>query len=222
MDCTESLNVIKFTIISLNSWILSTRSKMSREEGFLWWIQASKWDPSETIQRSSDYIDNGMGRVVRFPVSNQRGYLATPFWMMIFPEWRWPKGGKPRSCRNSNASRIWRPNRWTWSSGNPSERCRYFWLQSSCHRLCNFNRIQMSAPLTEILRSDRLALNSPAFCWWYAASFHLPQLFIPPPLGAISWFHSTLLRVRSQLNVSRQTPSKLLSIDLIHRLLRVA
>lgn len=68
-------------------------------------------------------------------------YLATPFWSMMFPEWRWLQGGKPRSFRNTRASNIWRPNRCTWETGKPALRCPYFWLQSSCHRLCASNKL---------------------------------------------------------------------------------
>ena len=62
--------------------------------------------------------------------------LATPFWMITLPEWRWPNGKNPFSFKKSKASRIWRPRRCTCCSGRPSERCRYFWVQSSCQWLC--------------------------------------------------------------------------------------
>jgi hypothetical protein len=71
-------------------------------------------------------------------------YLATPFCSMMLPEWRWLQGGKPRSFRNRRASNIWRPNRCTWDTGKPALRCPYFWLQSSCHRLCSDSEVSQT------------------------------------------------------------------------------
>lgn len=56
---------------------------------------------------------------------------ATPFCTITLPECKWVTVGKPRSLRNSKASKICRPNLCTCGRGRPFPRVTYFWLQSS-------------------------------------------------------------------------------------------